>query len=132
MTSGAQLVREDLRPFAQELVRLLALRGLSQAHFADLLNVSPSAISNWTNGRQQPTRENITAAEDILSVPRGHLARYLGYLPVAETPRAETLPEFLERDGQLSPHQRTVLIGVYDEFLRVASRPKAKARRAER
>jgi transcriptional regulator with XRE-family HTH domain len=128
VTSGAQLVREDLKPFAQELVRLLALRGLSQAYFADLINVSPSAVSNWTNGRQQPTRENIAAAEDILSVPRGHLARYLGYLPVAETPRSETLTEFLERDGQLTPHQRIVLIGVYDEFLRVASRPKGKPR----
>jgi len=122
------LVREDLRPFADELARLLALRGLSQAHFADLLNVSSSAVSNWTNGRQQPTRENIQMAEDVLSVPRGHLARYLGYRPVEEATPAETLGEYLRRDGRLTDKQQTVLIGIYDEFVRLSVQPGKRRR----
>lgn len=130
VTTGAQFVREELRPFAEELLRLLAVRGMSQAQFADFINVSSSAVSNWTNGRQRPTTANIEAAEDVLSVPRGHLARHLGYLPVVESPRTETHREFLERDGQLTPSQQAVLNAIYDEFLRaVAQQPKRKPRR---
>lgn len=130
VTYGAELVREDLRSFAEELRRLIALRGMSQAHFADLINVSSSAVSNWTNGRQRPTVANIEAAEDLLSVKRGHLARYLGYLPVADSPPVETHREFLERDGQLSPSQQAVLNQIYEEFLRASSG--GKRRRGER
>jgi transcriptional regulator with XRE-family HTH domain len=130
VTTGGQLVREELRPFAEELLRLLDVRGMSQAHFADLINVSPSAVSNWTTGRQRPTVANIEAAEDILSVARGHLGRLLGYLSGSESPRAETLREFLERDGQLTPSQQVILTGVYDEFLRAGARqPTRKPRR---
>lgn len=123
MTTGVQLVREELRPFAEELLRLLAVREMSQAHFADLVNLSPSAISQWTTGRQRPELPNVEAAEDVLHVSRGHLGRLLGYLSGSESPRAETLREFLERDGQLTAKQQVVLIGVYDEFLLVGARP---------
>jgi transcriptional regulator with XRE-family HTH domain len=123
VTTGAQLVREELRPFAEELLRLLEVRGMSQAYFADLINVSPSAVSQWTTGRQRPERANVEAAEDALRVARGHLGRLLGYLSGRESPRAETLREFLERDGQLTPNQQLILIGVYDEFLRSGARP---------
>ena len=103
---------------------------MSQAHFADLINVSPSAVSNWTTGRQRPTVANIEAAEDVLKISRGHLGRLLGYLSGSESPRAETLREFLERDGQLSPSQQLILNGIYDEFLRGAARqPTRKPRR---
>lgn len=124
------MVREELRPFAEELLRLLQVRGMSQAHFADLMNISPSAVSNWTTGRQRPERINVEAAEDVLSVSRGHLGRLLGYLSGGESPRAETLREFLERDGQLTPRQQAVLNQIYEEFLRVSSG--TKRRRGER
>lgn len=127
MNYGAPLVRDDLRDFAAALDQLLTTRGMSGEDLADAVGVSASTVSSWRRGKARPEAANVEAVEDALSVPSGHLARHLGYLPVSQGPQAESIGEFLKREGLLTDEQQLVLIQVHAQFLRV--RPLRTGRR---
>lgn len=68
--------RQSDRPFAEELVRLLAERGLSQRKLAQMIDLNPSHLSRVLRGADQtrPSTDLIRRIGQALNLPSGYFA----------------------------------------------------------
>ena len=46
----------------------LAAKGLSQKEFAEIIHVTPQAVSKWINGESRPTQDNVIMIYKVLGV----------------------------------------------------------------
>lgn len=59
----------DLKIVLKEnLIYYLHMRNVSQKELAERLGISPSAVSNWTKGKNTPDIENLVAICKILNI----------------------------------------------------------------
>lgn len=114
----------DIRAeFAEALVRHREALGLSQGAFAQALNLSQSAVSQWEMGRSSPLPGTVFAIEALLELAPGTLTRTLGYLPVPKrgVSRAVGKANFVtavEEDPRLDNRARRMLLAMYRELVR--------------
>ena len=60
---------EEYRKFGDNLKRILAVKGISQAELSRRMNFDhPCNVYNWCNGHSMPTRKNMIALLDILDI----------------------------------------------------------------
>lgn len=110
---------EEIAAFARALSDLIDESLLSQREIAERLaaddggNVQrhQTSISNWKNGKHEPSRPQVFALEAVFELPPGTLSRLLGYLPVVE--QREGLLELIAQDTDLSAEQREDLARQY-------------------
>lgn len=109
-----------MEPSAAELARFAAalsarIAGLDRKQFAAAVakisgeGVSPAAVSQWTTGKNEPSRRKVFAIEKVLGEKPGALSRLLGYLPLEAKP-AVTVEEALQADATLPPGVRNLLL----------------------
>jgi transcriptional regulator with XRE-family HTH domain len=93
--------------------------GMSRADLASHValksgeSVSEAAISQWTTGKNEPTRRKVFALESVLGVPPGSLSRHLGYLPTDAVP-AVSPEEAIAADTSLLSDTRAMLIAALE------------------
>ncbi len=59
--------------FADVLRQLRKSRGLTQARFAELMNVAQATVASWENGTRKPDIETISQIADVLEVSADYL-----------------------------------------------------------
>jgi transcriptional regulator with XRE-family HTH domain len=91
--------------FGDELRRAREHAGLSQRAVGDILGVSGSAIGEYERGASQPMRSKVSALEDAVGLPRGHLASLLGEEPML----ADQVRELRERLDRIEAQLRRLL-----------------------
>lgn len=108
-----------------EFGRVLSARlaGKSREDFAAAVatesgeSVSEAAVSQWTTGKNEPTRNKVFAIEKVLGLKPGTLSRCLGYVPVgAREPR--TVADVIQSDSSLDERGRRAILALYRELSR--------------
>lgn len=91
------------RRLGKALVQLRAMRGISQARLAELVERSEAAVSRWETGKATPSAWDIRVLCEVLDCPADVLV-YPPELPVS--PVAEELARRIEAGGRrgLSAH----------------------------
>ena len=81
-------------------------RGYNRTTFAKALDIHYTTVDSWERGKQEPSRENVALAAEILRVPESELYGYTGPVPEYAAYRA-----WLETpEGQhASPEARATL-----------------------
>lgn len=71
--------------YAKHVTHYRERLGVHQARFAELLEVSPGAVSSWEAGRYRPSPESIAKIESLVGLHPGEFYRPLpSYPPAAE------------------------------------------------
>lgn len=74
--------------FSEWLQSTLRLRDLTQSAFADMIGVSPSAVTDWVKERAEPRNDKIEAIAEVLGVSPNEIRLRLGRmdeeLPISE------------------------------------------------
>ena len=68
--------------FKENFKRLRTQRGLSQTKIADIMNITPQAVSSWETGRTQPNMEQIYELVEILNTSVQELCAEIDELTV--------------------------------------------------
>lgn len=109
-----------LAAFSAALSDSLAVRGVTKAELAERIGKSPSAVVNWTLGRDMPSPDTVFAIEDALGLAGGHLSRLLGFCPCDES-APSTVEEAVMADPKLPSEQKRLLVGIYRVMVSVAT-----------
>ncbi len=109
--------------FAKALAGALQIGSMSQAELARQIDVHPSTIGRWVDGRPLDQLDQVAAMEDALGLRRGQLFIDAGYVDV-DIPSARSA---IEHDGTLSPMLRRIVLDAYDSAHRVAADDVANA-----
>ena len=64
--------------FAQNFSDILRLKNISQSQFARLYGVKPNTVSQWANGKREPTYHDLMCICTLLDV---EVKELLGYTP---------------------------------------------------
>ena len=64
--------------FAQNFSDILRLKNISQSQFARLYGVKPNTVSQWANGKREPTYHDLICICTLLDV---EVKELLGYTP---------------------------------------------------
>lgn len=106
------ITKTPLEEFAAALRELLETEGVSRNQLARQTGLSPSAISNYTIGRDTPPPAAVFAIEEALGLAGGHLSAILGFKPAGEL-RPPAFIEALMADPNLKPEHKKSLLGIY-------------------
>lgn len=101
------------RTFGMALRHERETAGITQRALADLLGVTPAAVSQWENDGAEPDRAAVFGIEHALGLTPGDLSRALGYLPVVDAPASVTAA--IEADPELTDAERRMLLAAYRE-----------------
>ncbi len=104
--------KTPLEEFAAELRDVLESQGVSRNRLAKQTGLSPSAISNYTIGRDTPPPSAVFAIEEALGLAGGHLSAILGFKPAGDL-RPPGFVEALMADPKLKPEHKKSLLGIY-------------------
>lgn len=99
--------------FAAALRQALGTHAMSHAELARRINRSPSAISNYTIGRDAPGPETVFAIEQALGLAGGYLSRLLGFCPCESGHDPPGFEEAVLADPALPVEHKKTLIGLY-------------------
>lgn len=103
--------------FGHAVADALIQSGKRQADVAAALKVNQSTVSDWKNGKTQPTEPQMTfALERFLGLLPGELSKYLGYLPPSAAGPAWR--DAIARDPKIDARLRDVLFAVADKLER--------------
>lgn len=84
----ARIANRTKRMFSEWLQSTLRLRDLTQSAFADMIGVSPSAVTDWVKERAEPRNDKIEAIAEVLGVSPNEIRLRLGRmdeeLPISE------------------------------------------------
>ncbi|HEV7535717.1 MAG TPA: helix-turn-helix transcriptional regulator, partial [Acidimicrobiia bacterium] len=105
--------KSEATSFAGALRETLALQGVAKAELARRVGASPSAVSNWTIGRDVPGPRTVFAVEAALGLSGGYLSRLLGYGPCGDRFDPPGPAEAIMADPRLRPEHKKTLLGVY-------------------
>jgi transcriptional regulator with XRE-family HTH domain len=109
---------DQLAAFGDALKAALIASGVTHEQLAARVtgllgeSVTPASVSNWVNGKNEPTRVRMFAIEQTLDLRPGSLSRHLGYLPVDARP-ARTVKDLLDEDPKIGPELRAVVLAAY-------------------
>lgn len=103
--------KTPLEEFAQALREHLEVLGVSRNELARRSGISPSAISNYTIGRDTPPPAAVFAIEDALGVEG--LAVIFGYRRATAGDRPLGFVEALMADPHLKADHKKSLLGLY-------------------
>lgn len=67
------MVKPSTQELGDRIKAILDSQGLTNKELADRLDVTPSAVGNWVNGTNGPSRTRIPQIEQALGLPRGTL-----------------------------------------------------------
>ena len=70
----------------------------------------PQSVSNWTRGKNEPSRSNIEQLERVLN-GRGRLLRAYGYDPGGDGPGVE---DAILKDGRFTDENKQLLLKLID------------------
>lgn len=95
--------------FTDSLSELLHDRGMSQNELGRRLGVTSAAVSLWTQGKANPSRDHVERIEDELAVePRGSLLEAAGYS--VDDPGGPTVESLIRADPGLHPEDKRVFL----------------------
>ena len=105
--------------FGEILRSLREGRHLKQKELAEKLYISPSAISQYENGRTRPSRENLEALTKFFNVSTDYLLRYSSNADLEEMMNQPhfgnvSVSEFLEKCMLLPQEHRATLMDIID------------------
>lgn len=100
--------------FHERLKTLREERGFTQQHLAEVLNLTPSAVSHYENGTNEPTIETLIRMADILNVSVDYLVGNANAnLPPSEMKKpyckGVSTNSLIQRAIQLDPSHRQEL-----------------------
>jgi transcriptional regulator with XRE-family HTH domain len=116
--------------FGKALAFAMQTADVSQRQLGDHVGISQSAISEWVNGNNEPTAEDVFKAEAFLGVEPGRLSQHLGYLPPAARGKAPyTFEQAIADDPDLSEDQREYLRVMYREYVKRSGRRRPRKKK---
>lgn len=107
-----------LARFAAALREHMAVLNMTGAELARRTGRSPSAITNYTIGRDTPPPDVVFAIEAALRLAAGTLARHLGFGPIDPAGQPPGVAEAVLADRFLTPQDKTLLIALYESLTR--------------
>lgn len=111
--------KTPLEEFAQALRETLEVKEVSRNRLARLTGLSPSAISNYTIGRDTPPPAAVFAIEAALGLAGGHLSAILGFRPAGDC-RPPGVVEAVMGDPRLKADHKRSLLGIYRGLIAAA------------
>ena len=89
------------------------LAKVSLRHFARMVNVSDSYLSQLERGKYQPSGEVLRAISQGLGLAPDALFRRIGWLPGSVAGEPAGVSEAITADERLSPAQKAALVQTY-------------------
>lgn len=86
-------------------------KGISQADLSQILNVTPSAVGMWEQGRREPSYEKLKRISDVFNVSTDYL---LGRENIT-TPSQDEM-NLLEDFRNLTQDGRNIILGVLNSL----------------
>lgn len=105
---------KDEKQFGKSMAAARKALSLSQSELGRRIGgVVQATISSWETGTTEPLPDQVFTIEAVLDLEGGLLSRYLGYVPVDEVTMQRSVTECIERDPNLEPWAKEVLLGTY-------------------
>lgn len=120
--------RAPAKPWYEEVVATIAVRGWTKAELSDRSGVARTTIDNWERNLRRPQAKSVNSVADALGIPRERALRLAGV--ISEAAEADRSPP-RELPDDLKEHMREVvgdemasaLIAAYEQLLRGRGRP---------
>ena len=112
----------DMNMFGDWLRLELEVRGYSQTRFAKRIGVEPGTISNWVNGRRDPSAELCRKIADVFLMPPEHVLRKAGILPPLLSTDKANITILIHLMEQLPEDEQLELIAIAELKVRRHSR----------
>lgn len=106
----------DMRlTFGEWLDEELRRLRITQERFAEILDVSQSAVSGWINGVSRPTRRNCRAIAAALSLPASDVLSRAGWIEAPAMPNLQDTLGSGDVDlSRIDPRLRVYMLGFPD------------------